>query len=99
VLEDTAANDDEDMLPEGPGTINIRNLSIRCGHCDTYQTLSHFQRRDDWNVYAYECENDVCDPATTRTYLEVPAFLDEFAHRDPSWRGGKVHAGAEPDDD
>ena len=80
----------------GPSTVNIRNLSIKCGHCDTYQTLSHFHRRDDeWNVYTYECENDVCDPAVTRTLLEVPADLDEFANRDPNWRGGRIHAGAE----
>ena len=77
-----------------PGTINIRNLSIKCGHCDTYQTLSAFARGESWNVYTYECENDVCDPDVTRTYLEVPAHLDEFANRDPSWRGGKIHAGA-----
>ena len=25
--------------------------------------------------------------------LEVPAELDEFADRDPEWRGGAVHAG------
>jgi len=82
-------------------TINIRNLSIKCGNCDTYQTLSGFRRDDerDLNVYTYECENDVCDPAVTRTYLEVPVDLDEFANRDPGWRGGKVHAGADPHHD
>ncbi len=90
---------DEHDLPEEPGMINIRNLSIRCGNCDTYQTLSHYQRRDDWNVYTFECENDVCDPAGTRTLLEVPVELDEFAHRDPTWHGGKVHAGADHADD
>ena len=78
-----------------PSTINIRNLSIKCGHCDTYQTLSAFRRSGTgWNVYTYECENDICDPDITRTYLEVPEDLDEFANRDPNWRGGKVHAGA-----
>ncbi len=88
-----------------PGTINIRNLSVKCGHCNTYQTLSSYQRRDDgpgeegWNVYTYECENDVCDPQVTRTYLEVPAHLDEFANRDLDWHGGKVHAGAEHHDE
>jgi len=72
--------------------INIRNLSIRCGNCDTYQTLSAYEPREDgWNVYTYECENDVCDPAVTRTYLEVPRELDEFANRDPDWHGGKPH--------
>lgn len=77
--------------------INIRNLSIKCGHCETYQTLCGFSAREDgWNVYTYECENDTCDPAMTRTLLEVPGELDEFANRDPEWRGGKIHAGADP---
>ena len=75
--------------------INIRNLSIKCGHCDTYQTLVAFARREGWNVYTFECENDVCDPAVTRTLIEVPAELDEFAHRDPEWRGGKRWGGAD----
>ena len=80
-----------------PGMINIRNLSIKCGNCDTYQTLSGFRHDDErgWNVYTYECENDVCDSAVTRTYLEVPVELDAFANRDPDWHGGKVHAGAD----
>ncbi len=78
-----------------PSPINIRNLSIKCGHCGNYQTLCGFAPREDgWNVYTYECENDRCDPQVTRTYLEVPAHLDEFANRDPNWRGGKIHAGA-----
>jgi hypothetical protein len=68
--------------------INIRDLSIKCGHCDTYQTLCGYERREDRNVYAYECENDVCDPKVTRTLVEVPVELDEFARRDPQWRGG-----------
>ena len=73
--------------------INIRNLSIKCGNCDTYQTFSGFDRRGEWNVYTYECENDVCEPAVTRTLLEVPAELDEFANRDPGWKGGSRHGG------
>ncbi len=83
--------------PQGalqPSTINIRNLSIKCGHCDTYQTLCGFEHRGEWNVYTYECENEICDPAVTRTYLEVPAELDEFARRDPGWHGGARHGGA-----
>ena len=74
--------------------INIRDLSIKCGHCGTYHTLSGFARRDEWNVYTYECENDRCDPAVTRTLIEVPRELDSFAERDPNWRGGAIHAGA-----
>lgn len=77
--------------------INIRNLSIKCGHCNTYQTLAGFRPGEEgWNVYTYECENDTCDPNMTRTLLEVPVDLDEFANRDPNWRGGKIHAGADP---
>ena len=75
----------------GPATINIRNLSVKCGSCGTYQTLCGFGRRGEWNVYTYECENEICDPAVTRTLLEVPAELDEFANRDPGWRGGEGH--------
>ena len=69
-------------------TINIRNISIKCGHCQTYQTLCGFEPRDEWNVYTYECENESCDPAVTRTLVEVPRDLDEFAQRDPEWRHG-----------
>ena len=75
--------------------INIRNLSIKCGHCDTYQTLSAYRRRDDRNVYVYECENDVCDPELSRTLVEVPSELDEFASRDPTWAHGRRHSGGQ----
>jgi hypothetical protein len=68
-------------------SINIRNISIKCGNCGTYQTLCGFVRSEDRNIYTYECENDVCDPAVTRTLIEVPVRLDEFARRDPTWRG------------
>jgi hypothetical protein len=78
----------------GHSPINIRNLSVVCGRCHQYQTLAKFERRGDWNVYTYECETGACEPATTRTLIEVPAALDEFANRDPNWRGGKRHAGS-----
>lgn len=71
--------------------INIRNISIKCGNCNTYQTLLRFVRNGDWNVYTYECENDTCDPNVTRTLIEVPAEIDAFARRDPEWRGGGKH--------
>ena len=50
---------------------------------------------DDWNAYVYECEGEPCvsDEHRSRTIIEVPADLDEYAHRDPNWRGGKKHAG------
>jgi hypothetical protein len=73
------------------GGVNIRNISIKCGNCNTYQTLSAYSRREGWNVYTYECENGICDPAVTRTLIEVPVDLDEFANRDPEWRGGGKH--------
>ena len=79
----------------GGSVVNIRNISVKCGNCNTYQTLASFSRRDEWNVYTYECENDVCDPNVTRTLVEVPRDLDEFANRDPDWRGGKKWGGAE----
>jgi hypothetical protein len=88
----TAAGSTLDVTGHSP--INIRNISIKCGRCDTYQTLAKFERRGEWNVYTYECENGVCDPAMTRTLIEVPVALDEFANRDPNWRGGKRHAGS-----
>ena len=77
-----------------PSRVNIRNFSVKCGHCETYQTLSGFERRESANVYTYECENDLCDPAVTRTLLEVPVELDEFANRDPEWRGGARFGGS-----
>lgn len=64
-------------------TVNIRDISIKCGNCATYQTLCGFERRGDFHVYRYECENEVCEPSVTRTLVEVPRELDEFARRDP----------------
>lgn len=71
--------------------INIRNLSVKCGQCGTYQTLCSYRPEGELNVYTYECENEVCDPAVTRTLIEVPRELDSFARRDPEWRGGGRH--------
>jgi hypothetical protein len=81
----------------GPSTINIRNLSVRCGRCDQYQVLVGFKPLDEeWNLYTYECDGEPCnaDPGQTRTFVEVPRDLDEFANRDPNWRGGKKWGGA-----
>ena len=61
--------------------INIRNISVKCGHCNTYQTLTAFRRREEWNVYTYECENEICDPNVTRTIVEVPRHLDNSTRR------------------
>ena len=78
--------------------LNIRNLSVKCGNCNTYQTLCGFAPGEETNVYTYECENDVCDREVTRTLMEVPRELDEFARRDPEWRGGGRH-GAHGDEE
>lgn len=82
-----------------PTPVNIRNFSVKCGHCNTYQTLVHFEAQEEWNTYTYECEDTQCDREVTRTLLEIPVDLDEFANRDPTWRGGKKHAGAEPEEE
>jgi hypothetical protein len=68
-------------------SINIRDLSIKCGRCGTYQTLCGFAKGDGVHVYTYECEDTGCEPTATRTLLEVPIELDMFAKRDPSWEG------------
>ena len=82
-----------------PGTINIRNLSVKCGRCGQYQVLAAFERaaEEEWNVYIYECDWPPCDEDRegSRTLVEVPVDLDEFANRDPNWGGGKKHAGAD----
>ncbi|MDH3253576.1 MAG: hypothetical protein OEM62_01180 [Acidobacteriota bacterium] len=70
-------------------SVNIRDISIKCGNCDTYQTLCGFGSRGDSHVYRYECENTVCDPAVTRTFVEISVELDEFARRDPAWEDHK----------
>jgi hypothetical protein len=80
---------------EGYSPINIRNLSIKCGQCLAYQTLTAYEPGEEWNVYTYECEGQRCDPAVTRTLVEVPKGLDEFARRDPAWRGGRRFGGEE----
>lgn len=61
--------------------IDVFMMSIRCGNCDTYQTIVKFDKRSEKNVYTYECENDVCDPNVTRTIVEVPKHLDNSVKR------------------
>ena len=68
-------------------SINIRNFSVKCGNCGTYQTLCGFARAAEVHVYTYECEDTGCDAAVTRTLIEIPVELDVFARRDPTWRG------------
>ena len=88
------ADQGHSLETEGHASINIGDLSVRCGSCQEYQTLVGYQPRGDWNVYTYECENGRCGPDVTRTLVEVPRSLDDFARRDPTWRGGKKHAGS-----
>ena len=71
--------------------VNIRDFSVKCGNCGTYQTLTAYTRTGDYNVYSYECENDICDVDVTRTLVEVPREVDDFANRDPNWRAGGKH--------
>ena len=65
----------------GQHVIDIFMMSVKCGHCDTYQTIVKFRKGPEKNVYTYECENEVCDPNVTRTILEVPRHLDNSTRR------------------
>jgi hypothetical protein len=61
--------------------VDIFMMSVKCGNCDTYQTVVGFRKEADRNVYTYECENEVCDPNMTRTLIEVPRHLDNSTRR------------------
>ena len=61
--------------------INIRDLSIRCGRCMNFMTLTGYAPREGWNAYTYECDGGTCDAEASRTVVEVPVSLDEFAQR------------------
>ena len=54
-------------------SVNIRDISIKCGRCQSYQTLCGFEPAGEWNVYTYECENQVCDPEVTRKVEDLIA--------------------------
>ena len=87
-------------MPRRHTPVNIRNFSVKCGRCDQYQVLARYEPGEEHNIYVYECEWPPCDVDIegSRTLIEVPADLDEFANRDPSWGGGKKHAGADMQD-
>lgn len=51
-------------------------------------TLTGYAPREGWNAYTYECDAGSCDPAATRTVVEVPVAMDEFAQRHPACGGG-----------
>jgi hypothetical protein len=61
--------------------IDIFMMSVKCGNCETYQTIVGFRKLPDKNVYTYECENDRCDPNVTRTIVEVPREVDNSTKR------------------
>lgn len=61
--------------------IDIFVMSVKCGNCDTYQTVVGFAKGAERNVYTYECDNDICDPNVTRTLIEVPRHLDNSTRR------------------
>ena len=65
----------------GLHVIDVFMMSVKCGNCDTYQTIVGFQKLPDKNVYTYECENEICDPNVTRTIVEVPKELDNSTKR------------------
>jgi hypothetical protein len=65
----------------GLHVIDIFMMSVKCGNCDTYQTIVGFQKQPGKNVYTYECENEVCDVNVTRTIVEVPKALDNSTRR------------------
>jgi len=84
--------------PDVENMINIRDLSVRCGRCNTYQTLVAFEHGDGFNSYTYECENRTCAPEATRTIVEVPEVLDLFFQA-PSAGGRPDHGELDRSDD
>lgn len=78
------------------GKINIRDLSVKCGACGEYQTLTAWEPGAGFNAYVYECEGTTCDAARSRTVLEVPVVLDLFYEAHPeSSCGGACGSGGE----
>lgn len=82
------------------GKINIRDLSVKCGVCGTYQTLSAWEPGDGFNAYTYECESGPCEAEKTRTVVEVPVVLDLFYEAHPeSGCGGSCATGGKESTD
>jgi len=44
-----------------------------------FMTLTGYAPREGWNAYTYECDAGTCDAEASRTVVEVPVPLDEFA--------------------
>ncbi|HWC65179.1 MAG TPA: hypothetical protein VG777_03780 [Thermoanaerobaculia bacterium] len=75
--------DEEGPRPE-THVVDVFMMSVKCGNCDRYQTLIGFEKREDVNVYTYECDWDAspdCDPNVTRTIVEVPKHVDASTRR------------------
>ncbi|MEM1176736.1 MAG: hypothetical protein AAGM22_00200 [Acidobacteriota bacterium] len=84
------------MSRRHPTPVNIRNFSVKCGKCGEYPALAVYEPGDEINTYKFECDEPTHGgDACPQILLEIPTDLDEFANRDPKWRGGKKHAGAE----
>jgi hypothetical protein len=87
--------------PEGPPdthVIDVFAMSVKCGNCDTYQTIVGFTKMAEHNVYTYECENELCDPNVTRTIVEVPKHLDNSVKRAEELPYYTSEAPPEPDE-
>jgi len=69
------------VTPDGTHVIDVFMMSVKCGNCDSYQTIVKFRKEPEKNVYTYECENEICDPNVTRTIVEVPKHLDNSTRR------------------
>ena len=78
--------------------IDIFVMSVKCGNCDTYQTIVKFRKGAEKNVYTYECENEICDPNVTRTIVEVPKHLDNSVKRAEELPYYTMEAPPEPDE-
>ena len=81
--------------PLAPEPIQIRDLTVRCAGCQRFPTLASFRREREHNVYAFRCEDGGCGAIDGHRFVEVPVELDRFAARDPTWGGGKRHAGSD----
>jgi len=71
----------DDLDDPARHVIDIFMMSVKCGNCDTYQTIVGFRKQPEKNVYTYECENEHCDPNVTRTIVEVPRGVDNSTKR------------------
>ena len=67
--------DEEAVIFHGE-VINIRDVSLRCGQCRNFMTLSAYEARDGWNAYTFECDGGGCGgPAVLidGEYEDLPA--------------------------